>query len=56
MNELIFITVFIFSLSTYKLYEVLKIKEAPKGNKVLACTLYGACLLAITAVNVVLYI
>lgn len=55
MNELIFITVFIFAFSTYKLYEVLKMEEAPKSNKVIAWTLYGAVMLAITVINVVFY-
>ncbi|GAB3801818.1 hypothetical protein [Virgibacillus kimchii] len=55
MNELIFITVLIFVLSTYKLYQVIKIKEAPKENKVLAWTIYGASMLAIIALNAVFY-
>lgn len=55
MNELILITLFIFVFSTYKLYQVLKIKEAPTGNKTIAWLLYGASMLAIAAVNVVFY-
>jgi hypothetical protein len=56
MNELIFISLFIIVFSTYKLCQVLTIKEAPKGNKIAAWLLYSASMLAIAAVNVVFYV
>ncbi|WP_164215736.1 hypothetical protein [Virgibacillus sp. YIM 98842] len=55
MNELILISLFIFVFSTYKLCQIMMMKEAPKGNKILAWTIYGASMLAIAAVNVVFF-
>jgi hypothetical protein len=56
MNELILFSLLIFVFSTYKLYQVIRLKEAPKGNKMIAWLLYGAITLTITCVNVIFYV
>ncbi|MFA1819712.1 hypothetical protein ACDX78_05855 [Virgibacillus oceani] len=55
MSEMIFVSALVFVFSTYQLFQVLKMKEAPNGNKVTAWLLYGVMLVAVAAINVVFY-
>ncbi|UFT98404.1 hypothetical protein KO561_14510 [Radiobacillus kanasensis] len=50
MNELLIISIMLFIFLTFQHYRVLKKKEVPKGNKILAWILYGFSLIGISLI------
>ncbi|WP_223702146.1 hypothetical protein [Sutcliffiella deserti] len=52
MNDLFVVSIVAILFLTYKLIMVLKNKEVPKGNRRIAWSLYGVCVVGLVMVNV----
>ncbi|WP_176545188.1 hypothetical protein [Bacillus sp. AFS041924] len=51
MNEVLVLSIFVLIFLTYKFVQVFKNKEVPKGNKIIAWSLYGISIIGIIIVN-----
>ena len=52
MNQVLLLSTVLFIFLTYKFLKVFKTKEVPKGNKIIAWSLYGFSIIGIITLNI----
>lgn len=52
LNEILILSILIFLFMTYKFIKVFKTEKVPKGNKIIASSLYGVCIIGLVTINI----